>query len=375
MYVYIKCISHEGSPWPLECQRAQLPIKQEFDKIKNNSIPFIFLGYDQDNNVYVCWNPSNVKPRLNQKSSVSFHSRLSFQQNVKEGCIEEKYLTNGDKIVLFKRNDIIRFFKNIGTYFEGIDTTMGKENRIVLKSNHKLLNLKDDLEVWNNVSNSPITSILGLTKDCAEKYQTRYNEMSFSDWYSLVESFLDNKVIPSSILNKQYKTQFSDTISNSNVGESSISDEFSNKELNDIILEYKKLFLNITTSNRKGKKSPHKYILLLSVISMIEDGKIHDNKIFLDTTLINYFKSQWEKYVIDNDVFKENITMPYWHMQNEPFWHLLDLDGNSLHNMKVTYSLSFLKSYTYVKLSYQLYQILQYKNVRMNLIEYIIKLL
>lgn len=71
-YAYFKCISHEGNPYPLEHQRAQLPQRKEFDEIKESSDPFLFLGYDVDNDVFVCWEPHKIKPRLNRKSYVSF---------------------------------------------------------------------------------------------------------------------------------------------------------------------------------------------------------------------------------------------------------------------------------------------------------------
>lgn len=53
-YLYFKCITHEGNPYPLEHRRAQLPQKDEFDKIKYDNVPFLFLGYDVDNDVFVC---------------------------------------------------------------------------------------------------------------------------------------------------------------------------------------------------------------------------------------------------------------------------------------------------------------------------------
>jgi hypothetical protein len=91
-YAYFKCISHEGNPYPLEHQRAQLPKREEFDEIRESGIPFLFLGYDMDNDVFVCWEPHKIKPRLNKKSYVSFYSRLSAQQSVVEGKIKEEIL-------------------------------------------------------------------------------------------------------------------------------------------------------------------------------------------------------------------------------------------------------------------------------------------
>ena len=116
-FLYFKCVTHEGKPYPLERQRAQLPKRESFEAIKKSIVPFLFIGYDVDNDVYICWEPSKVKPRLNKKTYVSFYSRLSIQRNVVEGEIKENILTNGDKFVLFKSADILSFFQNIDDYF------------------------------------------------------------------------------------------------------------------------------------------------------------------------------------------------------------------------------------------------------------------
>lgn len=41
-YLYFKCITHEGNPYPLEHRRAQLPKRKSFDAIKDSEIPFFF---------------------------------------------------------------------------------------------------------------------------------------------------------------------------------------------------------------------------------------------------------------------------------------------------------------------------------------------
>ena len=41
-------------------------------RLKNHRIFFIFLGYDQENDVFVCWDFNVAKERLNVGKSVSF---------------------------------------------------------------------------------------------------------------------------------------------------------------------------------------------------------------------------------------------------------------------------------------------------------------
>ena len=84
-YVYVKNLSSAYFKERPDTTRAQLPIRDEFDEIKKSPNPFIFLGYDQNNDVLVCWNFHNAKTRLNEKQSVSFYSRQFFHDQVSLG--------------------------------------------------------------------------------------------------------------------------------------------------------------------------------------------------------------------------------------------------------------------------------------------------
>ncbi|MCK8141201.1 hypothetical protein MW871_04780 [Flavobacterium sp. I-SCBP12n] len=116
-YVYVKNISSAYFSDRDKTTRAQLPIKKEFNLIKSSPYPFIFLGYDGINDVFVCWNFHVAKERLNLGKSVSFYSRTFFQSDVKEGELVRKKLKNGDLPILFKRSSLIEFFTNIDTFF------------------------------------------------------------------------------------------------------------------------------------------------------------------------------------------------------------------------------------------------------------------
>lgn len=116
-YVYVKNISSAYFSDRDNTTRAQLPVKSEFDLIKKSSHPFVFLGYDGVNDVFVCWNYHIAKERLNVGKSVSFYSRTFFQSEVKEGDFARRNLKNGDSPVFFKRSSLIDFFKKIDTFF------------------------------------------------------------------------------------------------------------------------------------------------------------------------------------------------------------------------------------------------------------------
>ncbi len=53
-YVYVKNVSSAYFEDRDKTTRAQLPIKPEFNEIKASTLPFIFLGYDADNDVLIC---------------------------------------------------------------------------------------------------------------------------------------------------------------------------------------------------------------------------------------------------------------------------------------------------------------------------------
>ena len=64
--------------------------------------------------------------------------------------------------------------------------------------------------------------------------------------------------------------------------------------------------------------APHKPLLLLAVIQLIERGQIRDNKIPLSPDLAETFMRYWSK--VTNR--KPNIALPFFHLKSDGFWHL-----------------------------------------------------
>ncbi len=202
-YAYFKCISHEGNPYPLEHQRSQLPKLQEFNEVKNSSVPFLFLGYDIDNDVFVCWEPGKVKPRLNNKKYVSFYSRLSAQEGVEVGKIKEEILTNGDKFVLFKRTDAISFLQMIDVHFSELKEgskhikSIDNSSSESLKGTDlqgRLSNISENESIRLLIDNYPEeTPTLTIIGECMNRFGSLYHKMQFSDWGKLIRAYLYNK--------------------------------------------------------------------------------------------------------------------------------------------------------------------------------------
>lgn len=156
-YVYVKNISSAYFSDRDKTTRAQLPIRPEFDLIKSSPYPFIFLGYDGINDVLICWNFYIAKNRLNVGKSVSFYSRSFFQSEVKDGEFARRRLKNGDLPVLFKRTNLIEFFKRIDTFFLNDISLKSDKNSYVGQYNYEQ-DFKNFLKDKKNLSEKSIKS-------------------------------------------------------------------------------------------------------------------------------------------------------------------------------------------------------------------------
>ena len=64
--------------------------------------------------------------------------------------------------------------------------------------------------------------------------------------------------------------------------------------------------------------APHKPLLLLAVIELIERGQIRENKISLSPDLAEAFIKYWSK--VTNR--RPNIALPFFYLKSDGFWHL-----------------------------------------------------
>lgn len=126
----------------------------------------------------------------------------------------------------------------------------------------------------------------------------------------------------------------------------------------------------------RGYTAPHKPILLLSILSLIEEGKISSNKIYLTEDLIAKFSWMWSLYVDDGAgsapmmvadglvleikkkyPFKCSIANPFYHMNHEPYWKLVPSEN---YIKKQDYSVKGLQTcFLYAELSLNLYDLMR----------------
>jgi hypothetical protein len=200
-YVYVKNLSSAYFKERPDTTRAQLPIREEFEEIKKSPNPFIFLGYDQDNDVLVCWNYHIVKTRLNEKKSVSFYSRQFFQNEVVHGEFLRKQLKNGDEPILFKRKNLIDFFNQIEVFFPLAEngntmSTLVSNNQEFSKeidknlfvSNGKLLKITDNELIEQLKPLIETKRTLQALKIAAEYYKGLFPAMKLTDWNALIKN-------------------------------------------------------------------------------------------------------------------------------------------------------------------------------------------
>ncbi len=85
---------------------------------------------------------------------------------------------------------------------------------------------------------------------------------------------------------------------------------------------YIEAFSTLHTAKVKGYKAPHKAVLLLAIIDLIEEKRILSPHIILTDELNEKFNNLWQRYLGASAIFTPDISKPYFHLQHESFWRL-----------------------------------------------------
>ena len=137
--------------------------------------------------------------------------------------------------------------------------------------------------------------------------------------------------------------------------------------MQDTISRYTFAFQHLTTAKIAGKQAPHKAILLLSVMELIETGVIKSRRFELSDRLENTFERIWKRYIGTSLIFQPKVATPFWHMQNEPFYQLSMTNGQDTTGMKANYSVKWLRENTYATIDKDLYELMKDENARAQL--------
>lgn len=93
------------------------------------------------------------------------------------------------------------------------------------------------------------------------------------------------------------------------------------------LIEYKALLSKMNRStNRRGQLAPHKPILMLAILGLIEDHTITSPIVELSSDLIERFNKLWGELVPSGSYYKPRIELPFYHMKTERFWHLVPME-------------------------------------------------
>lgn len=117
-------------------------------------------------------------------------------------------------------------------------------------------------------------------------------------------------------------------------------------------------FTSLHTAKIAGKRAPHKAILLLSIMNLVEAGVITSPKIELSEPLEEAFASEWKRYIGTSLIFTSKVATPFWHMQNEPFYRLYLNNGQDVSGMKAQYSVKWLRENTYAVIDKELFDLM-----------------
>lgn len=92
-------------------------------------------------------------------------------------------------------------------------------------------------------------------------------------------------------------------------------------------MDYTEAFKNLRTNNKYGRKSPHKAVLMLTVIRLYELNLLLDNEIFYDDTLKSMFLKVWNRVLPEEPLFHPDAYLPFWYLQSDSFWHIVPVRG------------------------------------------------
>lgn len=129
----------------------------------------------------------------------------------------------------------------------------------------------------------------------------------------------------------------------------------------ELIRKYLQDFKKLNRGYTKGMgRAPHKPILLLSVLQLIENGTLRTNRIIISADLLLKFKTIWEQLVETSHV--QNFALPFFHMRSESFWFLVPKPGKNV-NLTRSKSIKSFRSlketFAYAELEKDLFLLLQ----------------
>jgi len=138
-------------------------------------------------------------------------------------------------------------------------------------------------------------------------------------------------------------------------------------------------FLEKIRVSRQGEKiNPNKYILLLSIITLLNKDDGHENR-FAFTELEPIFLTYYNTFFSDTPAYCKMLEYPFYHMKNDGFWFLQIKQGQEkkyrMYEKKRLTKKRLLETVEYAYLDRDIYEILCHQENRKILEDEIAKLL
>lgn len=94
---------------------------------------------------------------------------------------------------------------------------------------------------------------------------------------------------------------------------------------NQALNSYLQKLTHLNRANTLYGKAPHKPVLLISIIELIEKGLTQNNRVYVNTDLVGTFQENWRLLV--NTLHQPDFTQPFYYLQSEKtggkqFWYL-----------------------------------------------------
>jgi len=89
---------------------------------------------------------------------------------------------------------------------------------------------------------------------------------------------------------------------------------------------YSKMIEQIKTLKRGSDISPHKFILLLSLIKIFENNSNHKNRFYF-TKVEPVFLECFNLYYSNYAQYRKMLEYPFYYLKNDGFWNLHIIDG------------------------------------------------
>lgn len=121
--------------------------------------------------------------------------------------------------------------------------------------------------------------------------------------------------------------------------------------MEELLQKYLNAFSRLKRGNTIYGKAPHKPVLLLSIIELIDKGLIVKNAVPINADLVGVFKENWQLLV--PTLHQADFTQPFYYLQNEkaagtPFWFLQACPGCQINaHIKSVNTLALVCEYGY----------------------------